>query len=203
MKRAAIGIRAHSGWAAVVAVAGKVEASEILDRQRISVVEPGARGGTQPYHFAKGLPLKHAEDHLAGCAKVARLLAAKGLQAITQGLRRLGYEVNQCCILTASGRALPPLAETLASHPMIHTAEGEFFRNAFADACDDLGLVVLKVRERELFDRASAELRFTATQLKSRLAKLGHNLGPPWTQDEKNATVAAWLLLRRKATSRR
>lgn len=203
MKRAAIGIRAHSGWAAVVVVTGNVEVSEILDRQRISVVEPGARGATQPYHFAKGLPLKDAEDHLAACAKAARLLAAKGLQAITQSARKSGYEITQCGILTASGRALLPLAQTLGSHAMIHTAEGEFFRNAFADACDDLGLIVSKLRERELFDRASTELRFTAPQLNSHLAKLGHKLGPPWTQDEKTATLAALLLLSHNANSRR
>jgi hypothetical protein len=195
MKRAAIGIRAHSGWAAAVAVAGDLSTPEILDRQRIAVVEPGVRGASQPYHFAKGLRLKDAEDHLATCAKAARRLAVEGLQAMMQSVRKSGYEIIHFAILTASGRPLPPLTETLASHAMIHTAEGEFFRKAFADACDELGIVVSKVREREVFDRAAAELRVRTSQLMVNLATLGREIGPPWTQDQKGAALAAWLLL--------
>jgi len=197
MKRATIGIRVHSGWAAAVAVSGNIDAPKILDRRRISVIEPGARGATQPYHFAKNLPLKAAEDHLARCAKAARLLAANGLKTMMQSVRQLECEITGCAILTASGRPLPPLAETLASHAMIHTAEGEFFRNAFADAGAELGLTVSKLRERELFDRACAELRVGVPKLKSQLSKLGCDLGPPWTQDQKSAALAAWLLLSR------
>jgi hypothetical protein len=202
MKRAAIGIRAHSGWAVAVAVAGDPSAPKILDRQRIAVVEPGAHGASQPYHFAKGLPLKDAEDHLAICAKAARRLAVEGLEAMTLRVRNSGYEIVHFAILTASGRSLPPLAETLASHAMIHTAEGEFFRNAFADASDDLGIVVSKVRERELFDRAAAELGVATSKLKAKLAALGREIGPPWTQDQKGAALAGWLLLCGSAKAR-
>jgi len=202
MKRAAIGIRAHSGWAAAVAVAADVRTPRILDRQRIAVVDSGARGAIQPYHFAKNLSLPEAEAHLADCAKAARVMAIKGLRAMAENLRNAGYEMASCGLLTASGRPVPELAETLASHAMIHTAEGEFFRNVFADACAQLGIAVTKIRERELLDRASKELRVTAAQIKKQLTSLGRDLGPPWTQDQKSAALVAWLLLKNNSQRR-
>jgi hypothetical protein len=43
--------------------------------------------------------------------------------------------------------------------------------------------------------RASAVLGKPATELQSYLQKMGRELGPPWTEDEKYATLAAWLAL--------
>jgi hypothetical protein len=190
-----IGIRAHSGWAAVVAVAGNLDSPEILARERVSLIDPGARGAKQPYHFAKTLSLKDAESHLAQCAKTARQLAAEGLQTILGRANASGRKITGCAILTASGRPIPDLPEILASHAMIHTAEGEFFRNAFADACDQLGIRTSKFRERELLGIAAAELRLAPARIKTRLAHIGRSVGPPWAQDQKSAALAAFLLL--------
>lgn len=193
LERAAIGVRAHSGWAAVVAVTGDLGSPGILDRRRISVTDPDSRGFGQPYHFAKTLALKDAEIHLARCAGTARRLAFDGLGALAAKLRDSGCEVAAAAILAASGRPIPSLAETLASHAMIHTAEGEFFRNAFSDACDQLGIPVCRIRERELLDRAAKEFKLGRLKVKTRLNQLGRALGPPWSQDQKSAALAAWL----------
>lgn len=195
MNRAAIGVRAHSGWGAVVAVTGDREAVRILDRRRIPVIDPATAGATQPYHFAKNLPPEEAQAHLERCAKMSHHLAATGLQELIESLRASGHRVIGCGVLLASGRPLPELAKILASHPLIHTAEGEFFRNSFVSACAKIGIPVQKFRERELFDCASAELRLSLARLKSNLTSLGRELGPPWTQDQKSATLAAWLWL--------
>lgn len=195
MKPAAIGVRAHSGWAVAVAVAGNLTAPQILSRQRIVVIEAEGRRASQPFHYAKDLPLAKAELYLAQCAKTARRLAAAGLENMAETVRNAGHTIIGCGILTASGRSLPALPEILASHPLIHTAEGEFFRNAFADACGHLGLVVSRIRERDLLDRAVKDFRFNARKLSSRLANIGRDLGPPWTQDQKNAALIALVLL--------
>jgi hypothetical protein len=203
MKHAAIGIRAHSGWAAAVAVAGDLASPEILDRRRISVVDQAAHGAAQPYHFARELSLNEAENHLALCAKRSRELAAKGLGDATETVRGSGYNVVGCAVLISSGRAASDLAATLASHAMIHAAEGEFFRRAFVDACGELGIPVAKRRERELLDGARLELRASPAMVKRQLTNIGRDLGPPWTQDQKNAALAAWLLLNGAAKLRR
>lgn len=200
---AAIGIRAHSGWAAAVAVAGDSRDVQVLDRRRIVVIDSDGPRAKQPYHFAKDLPLDDAESHLDRCEKTAIRLAATALQHVVKALNDSRHEVVGCGILQASGRALPPLAEILSSHPMIHTAEGEFFRNAFARACAEIGILVSKIRERELFDIAARELHIPAAKLKSRLTNLGRELGPPWTQDQKSAALVGWLVLARGSGPRR
>ena len=194
-KPAALGIRAHSGWAAVVAVACDLDAPQIIARERVSVIDPAARGAKQPYHFAKTLSLAKAETHLALCAATARRLAAESLQQILTQASASGWKITACAILTASGRPIPALPEILASHAMIHTAEGEFFRNAFADACAQLAIRVTKFRERDLLAIASTELRLPFAKIKTHLANAGRAVGPPWSQDQKNASLAAFLLL--------
>ena len=58
-----------------------------------------------------------------------------------------------------------------------------------------MNVPVTGVKERELLERASAMLGKSDMELQSCLQKMGRELGPPWTQDEKYATLAAWLAL--------
>jgi hypothetical protein len=53
------------------------------------------------------------------------------------------------------------------------------------------------IREKELFGTASKALGIQEAVLKRRVAALGKVLGPPWSQDEKFAALAAWLSLTR------
>lgn len=181
-------------------VAGDLAGAQVVACERISVVDASARAAAQPYHFAKTLSINRAETYLAACADTARRLAVVGLAALRDGASGSGFNLVGCAILTASGRPIPPLADILRSHAMIHTAEGEFFRNAFGDACTNLHLPVEKFRERDLLDLASTELRQSSAKIKSRWAQIGRTIGPPWTQDQKNATLAALLLLHRRAS---
>ena len=100
-----------------------------------------------------------------------------------------------CAVLTASGRELPPLVRILAAHPLIHTAEGEFFRNAICSACEVLRLSVLRVREREIESVANTSLGRSAAAVMKQIANAGKSLGSPWTQDQKKAALAAWMAL--------
>ncbi|HKN62132.1 MAG TPA: hypothetical protein VJW93_13205, partial [Candidatus Acidoferrales bacterium] len=103
-KRAAIGIRAHSGWAAVVAVAGDSGEVRVVDRQRIVVVDSDGPRAKQPYHFAENLPVGEAQSHLDCCEETAIRLATAGLQSVVKTLRDSQHEVIGCGILQASGR---------------------------------------------------------------------------------------------------
>ena len=55
MKPAALGFRAHSGWAALVVVAGDPRAPEVVLRERIEMADPELPGSKQPYHAAEEL----------------------------------------------------------------------------------------------------------------------------------------------------
>jgi hypothetical protein len=107
--------------------------------------------------------------------------------------------IGHCAILLAAGSNLPALPKILAAHPLIHTAEGEFFRQSFRRAGELLGMEVTGIRERDLDQRARAAFGTKIDSVKREIAGLGSSLGPPWTSDQKNACLAALLVLDRGA----
>ena len=122
-------------------------------------------------------------------------LASSAVHDILSQLEKSEYKVESSAILMASGRPLPSLEKILASHALIHTADGNHFRAALAQACAAQGLRVTRVPQRELAARAAAVLQQTPLQLRAAVDSLGHDLGPPWGADQKNAALLAWLLL--------
>jgi hypothetical protein len=200
MQRAAIGIRPHSGWAALVVVAGGPGAIDVIDRRKIVITAPKMKGASQPYHFARelcdqGQGLPDAERYLADCAAASERLAFDALREVIEEARRRETIVAGCAILLAAGRSLPTLQKILASHTLIHTAEGEFFRQSFRGAGERLKLHVSGVRERDLDGCAQRAFGVKANPLKLEIAGMARTLGPPWTNDQKNACLAALLAL--------
>jgi hypothetical protein len=193
--RATLGFRAHSGWAALVVVAGSAGAPVVIERRRVETAAPRMKGSLQPYHAAKEMKLAEAEAFLARCAAATRQMAETAVREAMADLASKGHTVTRACVLLSSGRSLPGLAATLRSHPMIHTAEGHFFRDAVKTACESRGLQVLGVKEKELILQAAATLGVSADDLQRRAAELGKSIGPPWTQDEKLCAIAGWLAL--------
>ena len=194
---AAIGFRAHSGWAAAVAITGPRNTPAVILRRRIEMVDRGAAGGAQPYHASVGLDLREARQIVTAAAARAVSLAAAALRGIIEDLRGLGHEAAGCGLLLAAGRPLPALESVLASHALIHTAEGELFREALRAASQACSQPLVAVKERDLFTRAAADLHLPDVQIAERLAAMGRDIGPPWRQDEKYAAAVAWLALPR------
>jgi hypothetical protein len=110
-------------------------------------------------------------------------------------LHQQGYELKGCSLLLASGKPLPDLSRILASHALIHTADGELFREALLHASEHCGLETFTAKESEMPQRAAHALHLPPDELGCRLAALGQRFGSPWTQDEKFATLIAWLSL--------
>ncbi len=194
--RATLGFRAHSGWAMLVGLAGAVAEPAVVLRRRI---ELSARTPRQPYHAAEGLPFTQAEGLVRQAADEAADLAGRAVKEAVAELRAKGHEPAAAGLLLAAGRPLPGLRDVLASHALIHAAEGELFRDVLRQASRRQDLRLAEVRERELSERAARTLRRSEAELERRLAEWGRALGPPWTQDEKSAALAAWLALAWKA----
>lgn len=193
---ATIGLRVHSGWAAMVVLAGDSTSPKVIARKRIEMTDPRIPGAAQPYHQAEGLNLKKAEQIVKRCSESARALARKELGSAIDELRGSGYCTAMCGIIMGSGRPATSLEATLASHPMIHTAEGELFREALRHASEQSGVPVTGIREKDLQAVAAEKLKLSIEDLQRELTGLGKPVGRPWRQDEKLATLIAWLLLR-------
>lgn len=193
IKRAALGCRTHSGWAALVAIAATAAEPQVLDRRRIEIADPCIRGSKQPYHAAEPMAFADAQALLDRCAKSSRQLAEKALADCIADLRKRDFEPVVCGLTLGSGRTLPGLEAVLASHALIHTAEGEFYRNVMADAGETCGLRIVGIKERDLYESGAAHFHIAPAELEGRIAALGKSIGPPWSQDQKYAALAAWL----------
>lgn len=191
----ALGFRAHSGWAAYIALAGPAESPHVVARARLELCDPKIPPPFQPYHKASEMPFKKAEEYIRRVTDQTENLARAGIERIAADLQPRGMKVAACSILLGSGRTLGPLEKILAAHPLIHTAEGVLFREAIMRAAQHSGLKVTGIVERELFSRAETALRLSRKKLDDQLSEFGRALGPPWQLDQKFAALAAWLAL--------
>ncbi len=194
-KQAAIGFRVHSGWAAVVAVCIDKGVPVVLARQRVHLVETFTYEFRQPYHTAEKMLSGQAKEFVARMQAEARRLAYGAIRELASRTLEQGVKLTRCGLLLASGRTLPALEKILASHALIHTADGELFREALLHASTRCGLGEFTIKEKELLERAGQALRLKGDALVRRVTELGRPLGSPWSQDEKFATLAAWLAL--------
>jgi hypothetical protein len=185
----------HSGWGVLVAVSGDAISLEVIDRRRIVVTDPKSPGANQPYHYAANLLLPEAERHLAQCAAVSERLALAALEEVVRVLEARDHQIVGSAVLLAAGRPLPTLAKILASHALIHTAEGEFFRNAVRKACEDLKIPVTAIREREIDAMAETVFGNASVRVRRGIASMGSSIGPPWTRDHKTSALAAAMVL--------
>jgi hypothetical protein len=195
MKDAALGFRVHSGWTSLVAVALEGKEPVVLARQRPHLVGTFSYTFRQPYHTAEKMPLADAREFIAKVRAEARRLALRAIRAVESDVQQQGYELKRGSLLLASGRELPELEKILASHAMIHTADGELFRAALLHAGGQHKLKLTKIKERELLARACSCLKAKESELTRQIKELGKALGSPWSQDEKLASLAAWLSL--------
>lgn len=167
----------------------------VLARQRIHLVKEFTYEFRQPYHTAKNLQTDEARAFISRMRAEARALAFRAIHSLQRDLETKGYKLIRNCVLLASGRALPALPQILAAHSLIHSADGELFREALLHASARCGLEAFTAKEKEILHAASHVLRVKPEKLSRRIAELGNPLGPPWTQDEKLGVAVAWLAL--------
>src|SRR5580698_1926295 len=128
MKYAALGFRVHSGWTALVAVSLDGHSPRVIWRQRPEHVKTFTYEFRQPYHTAQRRPSAEAHTFISHMQAEAARLARQSIESVQTDLRKQGYELKDCGLLLASGRPLPDLTHILESHALIHTADGDLFR---------------------------------------------------------------------------
>ncbi|MCA1579920.1 MAG: hypothetical protein LC796_00730 [Acidobacteria bacterium] len=201
MKRAkepaSLGFESHSGWAVLVAVGGSRREPAVVLRERVVLVAAGPGDGRakQPFHAAEAMPFPRARAFLEAAADDVGRRARSEMDRLLAALSARGFEPVSCAILSASSRELPDLEAILASHALIHAAEGDFFRDAIAKAAKASGLAVTRIRRKELADYASQAIGLPAAELERRVALFRKSVGAPWGSDQKLAALAAWSVL--------
>jgi hypothetical protein len=185
----------HSGWAAVVALGRTPSGPKFLACSRIDLIDGGFPESKQPYHAVEALCLAEAAPRLQLYQAQAEASAHSALQQLNADVAARGFRLGPARILESSGRKSGSLVSILSSHALIHSADGDHFRNALAAAARRIGLAVHRITARDLDAQAEAGLRRPVRELTLVAMQMGKQAGPPWGADQKKAALLAWLLL--------
>jgi hypothetical protein len=185
------GFAIHTGWAAAVLVGGDARSPVVVDRRRVTLCPESLP--RQAYHAAQDLPPAKAallvrEVHEA----VDRMteLVLDELAAVAQPHGPLvGVGV------TGFPREVPVLEKILASHALLHLAEGELYRGALCDAADARGCTVVPIDPKHGIAETAHALGAAPEPFAQRLADLRAELGAPWQADHRLATAAGLAAL--------
>jgi hypothetical protein len=161
----ALGISVHTGWGACVVAGGSAAKPVIVANERIDILGDAERFC---YHMA-------AEMKRADAAKWIARLRRKALAAARRALAPLLERDVAGCAIVAKGNDPGDLDRVLASHPLLHMAEGCFYRDVLREAC------TVPVR---IVPPASLDI-----------SGIGKIAPPPWGRDQKLAALAAWTML--------
>jgi hypothetical protein len=189
----ALGMKSHIGWAAVVALAGPVTSAAVVAKKRIDMATTFDEGAV--YHKSQEISLDRAEALIRSSEEKFQRTARKALAEIVAELRTAGYEPVATALVSGRGKALPPLASIQKSHALVHAAEGDLYRRVLLRASEACRIPALPIPEREIEARAAAAVGIRPAQLAARLAALGKASGRPWTKDQKESALVAWIAL--------
>jgi len=193
----AFGLKAHSGWAALVVIGG-TDRIEIIDRQRLELVQHDeASWAKQPYHAAEHLAAADARRLVQRGIDAAQRHATRAMREAVARAERDGHSVTGCAVLMGKPMPAWTVDEILAVHFRMHKAEGVLFRDALAQAAQACQQRLLAIPEHELADHAARALGLTAGAVAKTISTLGQSAGPPWGKDQKDAALAALVALGR------
>jgi hypothetical protein len=192
--KVAFGMKAHSGWAALVVVGEREGDLVLADRRRIELVED--EWARQPYHAAEDLKPGAARDVVKRGIEAARLISIREMRAAVKRERERENEVAACAVLVADPMPDWSVEEILAVHFRMHKAEGVLFRDVLVRAAGECGLRLVEIPEKILTSHAEVALGTPASSLAKEIARLGKAAGPPWGKDQKDSALAALVALR-------
>ncbi|HEV8369303.1 MAG TPA: hypothetical protein VGQ39_15215 [Pyrinomonadaceae bacterium] len=188
-----LGLKAHSGWAALVVLGVDGGNFEVVDRRRIELVEENWQ--KQPYHAAEELEPREAAMLVKRGIQAAHRNALNEIRAAIKRAEKNEHRIVGCAVLMGEPMPNWSVAQILAVHFRMHKAEGVLFREALAKAATKCGLPFLSVPEKQLNDYAVRTLSTPLGLLTKRIAGLGKEIGPPWGKDQKDAALAAMIAL--------
>jgi hypothetical protein len=189
---AVLGFRPHTYWTATVALAGPPDAPQVIERRKIVFAAGEERF---VYHRAAEMEPQAAAAMIARVRTAVEANARHEIERLLADLAREGIAVRVAVVPAAIAKLPERLEDIVKVHARMHAAEGSFYRDAVAAACAAAGLQVRRVVERELPALAGDMLGLGPPALTARLKAMGASLGPPWSEDQKLATLAAWLHL--------
>jgi len=188
----AIGLRAKTARAIVVVLGGPADLPTVLLKDEISLIDPKVAATAQPYHQVMDLPWEQSELAVRKYETRIERVAARELKTLIQKMTTSSRKVAGVGILGAPDRDLKRIGN---SHIRAHAAEGVLFRRVLAVGAEANGLKFHTFSDRNFDEATAVKLGAKYSRIKRSLSGLKASVAPPWRNDEKQAALAAWLML--------
>jgi hypothetical protein len=193
-----VSVAEHAGWAHLVSVATSDVVPTVIDRRRVTLIDPGLP--TMPYHH-ESLGMAEAEANRL-IARVRTSIATHAAVALQQVVGDLApaYAVVAIAIREPPFPELPETVATVRnSYRLQCAADGMMYQLAICRAARDLQLAVHAYpRDGETLV-ADEQLGATPADIETFVRRTGRPPGPPWTQEHRRAYAAGIAALARHA----
>jgi hypothetical protein len=189
------GFAIHTGWAAAVLVTGDARRPTVVDRRRVTLCPESLP--RQVYHAAQDLPPAKA----ALLVREVHEAVDRTTELVLDELAGVAQEHGPLVAVGVTGfpRDVPVLEKVLASHALLHLAEGELYRGAICDAADGRGCTVVPIDPKHGITETAQAVGVAPEPFARRLTDLRQELGAPWQADHRLATAAALAALHASA----
>jgi hypothetical protein len=188
-----IGLRAKTGRAIAVVMGGSRAEPLVLSKTEIKLTDPKIPETFQPYHEVMDLAWEQSQRAVRTFTRPVEVVARKALARMIKELQASGLNVKSVVTVGSKDRDLARIGNY---HIRAHAAEGILFRRVLELAAAAHKLPTRTFPDRELEKIAASELGLSPAAIKQALGNLGKSLDPPWRADEKQAALAAWLMLK-------
>jgi hypothetical protein len=192
MKTAAIGFRAKTGKAIAIGLTGNKKAPEFIGRWNVLLHDPEVPATYQPHHEVMELPWNEARRAVRPFERSIEKITTSVLKELSRELKVQGYDLSRVAAAGSPDRSLEKIGNF---HIRAHAAEGILFRRVIETSAEKSKLNWLSFSDRDILQKAAAELDLPEEKVIKTLAALGKIVGRPWRQDERIAALAAWLAL--------
>jgi hypothetical protein len=189
------GFAIHTGWAAAVLVGGDARKPVVVDRRRVTLCPDSLP--RQVYHAAQDLPPAQAALLVREVHEAVEQLTDHVLGELADVAEPHGTLVGVG--VTGFPRDVPTLEKVLASHALLHLAEGELYRGAICDAALERGLTVVPIDQKHGIAETAHVLGAAPELFAKRLTELRTSVGAPWQADHRLAAAAALAAVRAAA----
>ena len=188
----AIGLRAKTGHAIAVVLGGAPDAPILLAKTDIKLVDPKIPETAQPYHVVMELPWEESQRKVQKFSRAIERVAKKAVADLVKQQTSSGMKVCGLGIVGAPDRDLARIGNF---HIRAHAAEGVLFRSVLNLAAEANGLKWQLIPDKDFERLTKSELGAKASRLRRAINELGRTVPAPWRADEKQAALAAWLML--------
>jgi hypothetical protein len=189
---AAVGFTVRTGRAVTVVVQGTRRAPTLVLRHDIGLADPWVPESGHPYHRELGDHGPAGEQARRRGCDAARRASRRAIGTFLTGARAHGIEPRVAAIVTSS---LIDPERVPGAHARAHAQEDRLYRDAVEEALADCGVRIVTFLDKDVRVEADRRLARAGRPIDETLKVFSHVVGTPWSAPEKQAALAAWLVL--------